>query len=192
MRGQHVDVLRRLLPPVSYDPNAPLLNEELVAEGKALDAAAWSSDQILAEADPHTCVLTLPDWERNYGLPEQFMVEAGLTNQTIAERRAALCAKVYLLGGQSRSFFIGLAARLGYAITISELRHHDTECDTEYPVRDEQYDFIWQVNAPAVTVRESTTEDDTEMPTEVWGNALLDAVIRHYKPSHTVVLFSYD
>jgi uncharacterized protein YmfQ (DUF2313 family) len=186
----HSELLKRLLPPESYSPNAPLISAELAAEGNALDFAQGYADQILLESDPRTAVVTLSDWERVYGLPEPEIVAAGIS-QSVQERRAALVAKVNLEGGQDIPFFINLAAALGYAITITECQPHTTEHDTEHPVYDEQYRFVWYVNAALVTLRESTTEDDTEMPTAVWGNALLEAAIRRYKPAHTHVLFSY-
>jgi uncharacterized protein YmfQ (DUF2313 family) len=94
-------------------------------------------------------------------------------------------------GGQSKTFFIGLAAQLGYVITITELKPHTTEFDSEHAVTDERWQFIFQVNAPLATVLELTTEDDTEMATAVWGNHLLECTINRYKPAHTYALFSY-
>jgi uncharacterized protein YmfQ (DUF2313 family) len=185
----HIDLLRALLPPSSIDPMGPALNVELTAEGNALDQAQWSADQILLEADPRTCVQTLTDWERVYGLPEA--CQAGVT-QSIAARRAALVAKVSMIGGQSPAFFIALAAALGYVVTITEWRPFTTEMDTEQGITDEQWEFIWQVNSALYNFRELTTEDDTEMALAEWGNTLLECVINRYKPAHTYVLFSYS
>jgi uncharacterized protein YmfQ (DUF2313 family) len=187
----HADLLRLLLPPSSIDAWAVSINAELVAEGKALDLALGYADMLLQEADPRTTAAMLADWERVYGLPDPYITAAGIS-QSFAERRAALVAKVVMQGGQSPAFFIGLAASLGYTITITECHPENTEDDTEYPIRDEQYRFVWYVNAASVTVRELTSEDDTEMATAVWGNGLLEAVINRYKPAHTYVLFSYS
>ena len=63
--------------------------------------------------------------------------------------------------------------------------------DSEDPVTDEQYRFIWYVNAALNTVRELTTEDDTEMATAVWGNTLLECTINQFKPAHTLAIFAY-
>ncbi len=40
--------------------------------------------------------------------------------QTLPERRQRLAQKIAMQGGQSRAFFIGVAASLGYAIAITE------------------------------------------------------------------------
>jgi uncharacterized protein YmfQ (DUF2313 family) len=152
-------------------------------EFSRVDGAALA---LLEEADPRTSAQMLTDWERVCALPEF----AGLGDST-QERRAALHGKLTSTGGQSRAFYIALAASVGYAITITECAPHTTEDDSDHPVYDEQYRFIWYVNAALNTVRDLTTEDDTEMATAIWGNQLLEAVINRYKPAHTLAIFTY-
>lgn len=187
----HAGLLKLLLPPESIDPNGSAISAELLAEGNALDLAMASADQLLDEADPRTTATLLTDWERVYGLPEACTVASGIV-QSGQERRAALVAKESMTGGQTRAFFIALAAALGYTITITECSPHTTENDSEHPVYDDPYRFVWYVNAPLNTVREKTTEDDTEMATAVWGNQLLECTISRYKPAHTLALFAYS
>ena len=173
------------------DPTNPAVAAELAAEGNALDLAMGYADQLLLEMDPRTASATLGDWERVYGLPESCICLAGVT-QSITERRAALVAKEAMQGGQNSAFYITLAANLGYAITITEWRPYTTEMDTEYGVTDEPWQFVWQVNSALNTVRDMTTNDDTEMATAVWGNTLLECTISRYKPAHTYVIFAYS
>ncbi|MES2237609.1 MAG: putative phage tail protein [Pseudomonadota bacterium] len=183
--------LLKLLLPSSFDANGRAINAELAADGNALDLAQFWADQILVEADPRTANLTLADWERIYGLPTTCIAATGVAQST-AERRTALLARITMQGGQSRAYFIALAASMGYTISITEGYLHTTEMDSEDPVTDEQYRFIWYVNSPLNTVRELTTEDDTEMATAVWGNTLLECTINQFKPAHTLALFSYS
>lgn len=70
------------------------------------------------ESDPRTTIELLPDWERNWGLPDPCYQSP----QTIAERQLALVMRMTLWGAQSREFFIGIAAMIGYTITITEYR----------------------------------------------------------------------
>lgn len=70
------------------------------------------------ESDPRKTIELLPDWERNWGLPDP-CYEAP---QTIPERQLALVMRMTLLGAQSREFFIEIAALIGYTVTISEYR----------------------------------------------------------------------
>lgn len=186
----HSDLLKRLLPPVSYDGAGVLLAGELSAEGAALDLAQAKADQLLPEVDPRTTSVTLADWERVYDLPDRCVRAAGIS-QTFAERIAALVALVAMRGGQSRAFFIALAAAIGYAITITELTPTTTEMDTDLPAYDDQYRFVWVVNSALYNLVEMTSEHDTEMATLVWGNALLECRINRFKPAHTLALFAY-
>lgn len=101
----------------SRDPDAALM--QLVrgqAEiwGAVVDARA--GDLIEIESDPRYALELLGDWERAYGLPSPCIPVI----QTVPERRQALVNRIREQGGQSRAFFIGVAASLGYAITITE------------------------------------------------------------------------
>jgi hypothetical protein len=63
----------------------------------------------------------------------------------MGERRAALLTRITMMGGQSREFFIALAAAIGYTIWITEYRpfmvgidrvgdpHYDIPTGTQYP-----------------------------------------------------------
>lgn len=184
----HDELLKRLLPPGAYDPNAPLLSAGLEAEGNALDAAQIAAELILTEADPRTTFYLLPDWERVLGLPDPC---AGRL-PTIELRRAAVVAKITLRGKQSRPFFIALAAKLGFAITITEFKQYPVMSPVNAPLCGWPWCFTWQVNAQLNTVRYFSVMSGVSQPLSVWGNALLECVIRRFKPAHTVVQFSYS
>ena len=77
--------------------------------------ASWLLEQ---ESDPRQTFELLPDWERNWGLPDPCYQEP----QTVGERQRALVMRMTMQGAQSREFFIGVAAQIGYTITISEYR----------------------------------------------------------------------
>jgi uncharacterized protein YmfQ (DUF2313 family) len=77
-----------------------------------------ASKLLEVESDPRMTIELLPDWERNWGLPDPCYKEP----QSIAERQLALVMRMTLEGGQSREFFISIAAYIGYTITITEYR----------------------------------------------------------------------
>lgn len=60
-----------------------------------VDSAAAALLQ--TEGDPRSTIAMLPDWERNFGLPDLCLDEP----LTIADRQKALAARVAMLGGQS-------------------------------------------------------------------------------------------
>jgi uncharacterized protein YmfQ (DUF2313 family) len=77
-----------------------------------------AADFLERESDPRLTIEMLPDWERNWGLPDP-CYEAP---QTIDQRHLALMMRMTMLGSQSREFFIQVAAMIGYTITITEYR----------------------------------------------------------------------
>jgi uncharacterized protein YmfQ (DUF2313 family) len=77
-----------------------------------------AADLLEIESDPRFTVELLPDWERNWGLPDPCYTAP----QTVADRQRALVGRMTLLGGQSRQWYINFAKFLGYTITISEYR----------------------------------------------------------------------
>lgn len=158
--------------------------------------AAWAEEYarvdgraaaLMAEADPRYTAEMLADWERCLGLPDTCTGPLA----TIAERRAAVVARLTGIGGQSPAYYIALADSLGYQVTITEFRPHTVDDDVDYPIYGTDWAHAWQVNASLNTVRELTVDDDVDMPLAAWGNQLLECAINRTKPAHSIVLFAY-
>jgi len=133
------------------------------------------------ELDPRTATEIFDEWWEFAGLPDPCVGEP----ETLAEKRAAVVAKLTNAGGQSRQFFIDLAASIGYTITITEYDGGAT------PALIDQ--FYWQVNAAAqadmIPFRVTSTVDNR---LRYWPqNTALECLINRLKPAHTVVIFSY-
>jgi uncharacterized protein YmfQ (DUF2313 family) len=83
--------------------------------------ARWAADAwrfLHVEAFPPTSLDLLADWERVLGLPEPCLPLADLT---VAERQRLVAEKLSRRpGAQSRQYFLEIASRLGYAVTITE------------------------------------------------------------------------
>ncbi|GJE45378.1 YmfQ family protein [Methylobacterium soli] len=75
-----------------------------------------AADLLEIETDPRFTTELLSEWERAFGLPDTCTV----VPTTVEARRDALLAKMTALGGQSRAYFYGLAAALGYQVKIVE------------------------------------------------------------------------
>jgi uncharacterized protein YmfQ (DUF2313 family) len=159
----------------------------LAAELARVDGRAWI---LLEEADPRTVAELFVDWERVAGLPDACAVAFG-GDQTFAQRRAALLGRLTTLGGQSPAYFVGLAAALGYAITITEFKEHTVTDDVACSLYGQAWNFAWQVNASLNTIAEITVDSTADEPLAAWGNSLLECVINRLRPAHTTVLFSY-
>ncbi len=102
------------------------------------------------ESDPAQTVQLLPDWEADFGLPDPCVAP----NPSLAQRHAALLAKIAGIGGQSTEYLISVAAALGYTITITTWTPAAYGIG-QYGVADylgADWRFAWRVNAPTVTV----------------------------------------
>ena len=84
--------------------------------------AAWAADHLgldwtaATQSFPSAITYTLPDWERELGLPDACAVGPSTTDGRISAVRAKFAAA----GGCSPAYFVCLARSLGYAIRIEE------------------------------------------------------------------------
>lgn len=114
------DAMNDLLPTGPAWPREPETTFQKAVAGLS---AFWGSTVeqlaellLVRESDPRSTVVLLPDWERAWGLPDKCLAEP----LTIQDRQIALVHKMTLIGAQSRDFFIGVAASIGYKIDIRE------------------------------------------------------------------------
>lgn len=148
--------------------------------------------QLVDEADPRQTAELLLDWERVAGLPDTCVVLAGQT-QSAAQRRAALVARLTMLGGQSKAYFIALAASLGYTVTITEFRPFRAGQSYAGDPIATNWQFAWRVNAPLNTVTPFRAGGAVAGdPLNAWGNKLLECVLNRFKPAHTTAVFAYS
>lgn len=146
-------------------------------------------NDLIGEIFPCSTSELLSEWEATLGLPDP--CTGPLATQ--AQRIAAVCAKFAARGGQSRDYYIRLAASLGFEIRIVEFspfyasRNHAGD-----PVYDEKWAHAWRIVAsetPIIWFRASvSTAGD---PLAAWGNQLLECMFNALKPAHTEIVFSY-
>jgi uncharacterized protein YmfQ (DUF2313 family) len=147
-------------------------------------------NDLIAEIFPCTTTELLPEWEDTLGLPDP-CVQPPL--ESIQQRRAAVCVKFVARGGQSKSYYIGIAAALGIEITITEFaqfRCGINSCgDALYGYA---WVFTWRINAPLDSIvyfrpHFSTAGDALRE----WGNALLECIMSAIKPAHTILQIAF-
>lgn len=184
--------LQALLPPGKAWTRAPgawltRLLGALAAEYSRVDARL---DSLMTEADPRTTTELLVEWEAAAGLPDPCVV---LDYLTIEQRQVALAAKITMRGGQSRQYFIDLAASMGYpGSTIDEYRPMTCNDTCNDALWSEDDIFTWQINLPSsggITIANCTS--DCNSPLQSWGDESIECRINRYKPAHTTVIFAY-
>lgn len=186
---QLADQLRLLLPPVSYDGNAPILSASIEAEAKALSLTESKADAVYSAIFPDSGE-GLADWERTLALPDPCLVGVA---QSVGQRVQAVVSKVQWRGGQSRAFFISLAKSLGYDITITTFKPARVGiARAGDPLYGGDWTFTWRVNAPAVTVvRAMAGVTGAGDPLASWGNKALECRLGQMKPAESILLFGY-
>lgn len=141
------------------------------------------------ESFPDLAGEMLVDWERAFGLPDPCTP----ANADTAARRAALVARIVAQGGQSRAYFIGVAAALGHAITITEFRPFRAGLnEAGDPLYEADWIFRWQVNAPSISLRYfraglSVAGD----PLTSADTSTLECVFARLKPARSTLVFAY-
>lgn len=188
----YIELLAALLPPgVAWrSEDGSTMDDLLGAMAEEFARVDGRADDLHDEADPRTTVELLADWERIAGLPDTCL--AGAT-QTMQERRAALVGRLTARGGQSRQFFIDLAASLGYTVTITEFRPFRAGISTAGDaLTNGDWIFAWRVNAPETTIVSFRAGlSAAGEPLRTWGNTRLECAIERLAPAHTIVLFGY-
>jgi len=166
-----------------------------------------AADLLERESDPRTTVEMLDSWERAWGLPDPCYKGPS----TIGERQKALVMRMTLLGGQSRQFFIDMAAYIGYTISITEYRPFmcgvdrcgdnrdyladgslgDWPCQIGHP----QMRFVWTVHVHKVRLtwfRSGKGQAGIDPHLRIALATDLECVIRRWRPAQTEVLFDYS
>jgi uncharacterized protein YmfQ (DUF2313 family) len=193
--ADYLSLLQALLPSgsgLAQDPAANL-TALLQAFADVLAPVDQAFNALYDEADPRTTLALLPDWERITGLPDPAV---GAVYQSVQERRDWLLTRLTSVGGQSKAYFIGLAASLGTTITITEFQPWG--CSLGQTGRD-QIDgtgavFLhWQVNMPSppaylFQVGLSQCGGD---PLGYCRTGMIEALFARYKPVQTTLTFHY-
>lgn len=110
---------------------------------------------------------------------------------TTQERRARILARLIERFEPTPVAIIGLAARLGDTVTLTEFRPHDCAQNCEAAVLDEPWAHAFQIAGGAQQVVEFTCEDMSETPLSQWRTGRYECAIRRFAPAHTVPIFSY-
>lgn len=145
---------------------------------------------LIRESDPRTTVEMLTDWERAFALPDNC---SNVLAPTLQGRRDDVLSKLIGIGGQSRAYYIAVAARLGYTIGIDEfVPFRVGRSRVGSAIYSQDWTWVWQVNGPAVTVtdfRVGSSRMGERLRT--WGNSALECRLNQIKPAHTLIIFSY-
>jgi uncharacterized protein YmfQ (DUF2313 family) len=196
----YADQFRALLPHgliwrPSRDSNLYRLLQAFASEMERIESRAKS---LRRELDPHFTNEMLEDWERITGMPPECVPPP----ESLIDRRNLVLAQLGKRGGQSRQFYIDLAASLGYTVEIREFHPFvagPAYGDDRSKAGDALYNegpgwhHCWVVEVQdTYTIRtfkagQSVAGD----PLATWGNWELECLLVLSKPAHTLVFMNY-
>lgn len=142
-----------------------------VLRGLAQNLADFTSQAngLLVDAFPATTDNLLPEWNETLGLPGL----TGYTGDDLPTQQAQVVAAFTDSGGQSSAYFIGLAATLGFPITINGYRPYHVNDHVNDPIVGQPWAHVWRVTVPAGI-----------------DYSVLVTLFNIYKPAHTTVIFN--
>jgi uncharacterized protein YmfQ (DUF2313 family) len=189
--SDYLQQLINLTPPGSAFPMEDSANWVSLLNAIAQTCARIDANSVLLlnESFPDTTTQLLPNWERIAGLPD----DCSVLGDTYQIRRLNLIAKLTSRGGQSKSYFIEVAASLGYTVTITEFKPFRVSISrVGDPLCDATWLFVWQINSQLNTITWFRAGNSAAgEPLASWGNTRLECIMKKYKPAHTIVQFAY-
>lgn len=184
----HARLLRALLPPQSYDPNAAEVALSCEADGLTLDRVYLDSLAVLNGLDPFANPEWLADYERVYGLPDECTPD----NASLDMRLRQLAVALRERRGISRAYYYWLASVLGYDIVIEEYRPFVSGSRSGEALYNGDWQYAWLIRAASTGVRRfQAGRSAAGEPLQAWGNELFECVFRRLAPAHTLVHFAY-
>lgn len=184
----HATLLRRLLPPTSYDPNGARLGVSVDMEGKELDRVLADAPHAVGALRPFTYQEWLEDYERVYGLPDACLQDGSLYQDRLGFIALALCERA----GISIGWLVQYAALAGYDVTISEFSPFVAGSRAGDALTNGAWLYAFTVHAAGEIARRFCAGRSVAGESLAdWGEGPLECIINKYKPAHAVALFAY-
>lgn len=184
----HADLLRRLLPPTSYDPGGQRLGVSLDMEGAELDRALAAVPHAIGALRPFAYQEWLEDYERLYGLPDACLREGFLYQDRIGFIALALHERA----GISIGWLAHYAKLAGYDVTITEFSPFVAGSRAGEALTNEAWLYAFTVHAAGEIARRFCAGRSVAgEPLADWSEGPLECIITKQKPAHTVALFAY-
>lgn len=171
----------------SLDPDSGL-GLLLAGVGEEFARIDQRAEDLLDESHPSQAFELFAEWEQMYGLPDS----CASNDPSFAARRFDLVQRYRQLGGQSRQFFIEMAAALGYTITITEYQERTFGADFGTDYGDQDWNWVWQVNATQTNYAERAMGDPYGEYYREWGNQRLECALNRLVHAHRYLIFSYS
>lgn len=157
---KHEHILKMLFP-LSFEDN--LFDSEMALQGDLLDGAEIKIKALLVEFFPNSADATIEEWESRLNVSPN-------SGDSLFVRQNRVAAKFSESGSLTESYFILVAGKMGFTITIEQLqpfRCGISGCGHELGI--ERVKFVWQVIITAksdITISELQNKFNALKPAE--------------------------
>ena len=183
--------LRSLLPRGRAWPGArtSTLHRLLAALATPLSRLDRRIGALFRESIPWQSTELLPDWEAEYGLPD----ECSSLASTIHERRAAVLHRAVARENSSPATFLSIALSFGVTATVDEHDQARADAIPGLDVTNGRWRFVWWITIDTgADVRKFNTLSPVDMPLSIIERNLeLECRLRKYAPAHTHLVIDY-
>lgn len=189
----YANQLRQFMPPGPAWRNPPDSPGDRDIQGEAQELARIDARAVylcLYEFYAQSTRELLPEWEKEYGLPDP-CTELGVTYE---ERIQNLLRKIRAIGGQSIAYLTSVAAALGIEITITEFQPFRSGMNRAGErLWGRKWRWVFLVTGPATRVYKFRSGRNAAGDRlRYWRrNLILECIINALKPAHTLALFGY-
>ena len=144
---------------------------------------------LLKERDPRSALELLPEYEKMLGLPGDC---ADLADNPI-DRRSAIVAKIVADGGQSKKYFVDIAANAGISITIDTYPAVYIGCDIGVELTNGPWLYTWKITTDDVTVDyfQAGSNSAGDPLAEVSTQQFLECLFEDIAPAHTFIIYAF-
>ncbi|PWD86220.1 YmfQ family protein [Ignatzschineria cameli] len=187
----YLERLQSLLPPVSYDRNGEQMVPTLTVEARLFNRINAHGQRVLNAITPHDSNELIADWERMLGIPIDF-------EENYQFRVNRVLQKLAEVGGLSIPYFINLAKKLGYEITIIEgddyiFRSGENRVGDRIGRLDQMW--VWYVNVQSSYTEQYYFRAGSARAGErllTIRDPIIEEIFNDLKPAHTLCIFNYS
>lgn len=185
------DLLIKLLPPgkawkVEPDSWMAKLLEAFAVELSRVDQRV---KDLIREGDPAGAFETLPEWEKEFGLPDECSVIAN----NVVDRRIDLIRRIATYGGSSAQYFTDIFALSGISITISYKKPSYIGAPVGGSLDGPALLHTWYVHIPDLGFHHFKAGESAGKPlVSLVDSGNVICLIEKYKPAHTVAVYTFD
>ncbi|MBI9079203.1 MAG: DUF2313 domain-containing protein [Pseudodesulfovibrio sp.] len=189
---QYLDMLLQLLPPGAAWPREEGEVRDALLGATAQEFHRVDKDTLLmvSESNPLRTILMLEEWEIFAGLPD----ECSQSYETVAERRAAVVAKITATGGQSLAYLVEMATNFtGQVCTGQKFQAFRAGASTAgESLTNDPWDYWYGIHVPDTVVRPFCAGASMAgEPLNTWGHERLVCIINQLGPAEGQAQLTY-